>query len=488
MKKFMAVLLSSLMVLSMAACGKKDETEKKKKSKKDKETTEQTEDTEDTEETDAPTSADVDLSYELYPDEQVEVIKQLISANGGLEVCYTLSGFRTIYAGGKDDRYWFMDLQESGDYELYYTVIDNGEMIKHYFNKVGDTILYEQASDDALELMAEYFFFGQERIKNDLVTPSEVDNNGIACDRFSYDMGSIAYDIARDFGITARYSNIDDTSSSFELGYLRIGGDVEVLELPEGQLGFGDIDSIDYWANKFDFNVCPFTITKGSESKDYYFRNGGSLVEWLRTEMNTDGWYFYQDMIISKDGKWAIPQEEYDSSFSSFCEYVAVPYDGPTLSEEEQAIVMPSTLYALHSWTPFFAWSYNGIFVESDYRHEDVDMVFGKDGLDSDFHTDSDIFIYIGERDSDEKELLDGHAQCFIIPHKDIKEYNGFIDAEEEVNALCVADYNCKGDDDVTDYDSFVYQLSIGEDYHGDVDVIFTYEGVIAYYFVGTIA
>ncbi|MCQ2973452.1 MAG: hypothetical protein MJ211_01430 [Bacteroidales bacterium] len=104
-----------------------------------------------------------------------------------------------------------------------------------------------------------------------------------------------------------------------------------------------------YWANKYGIGQCPFDI-KTTETKRFYARSPKDLRDWVYSEMNTDGWYIYNDLVISKDGKWAVgPDFE---SFSSFCTYEAKPYDGPSLSEEELAKGFEGVLYQVKSFIP----------------------------------------------------------------------------------------------------------------------------------------
>lgn len=496
MKKVVALLLSSVMLLSMAACGKKDEEEtKKKKSKKEKETTEVTEEPEDTtesEETEDTTPSDetLDLAYDLVIEDQWNVFKSMVEQYGGLEVCYTKTGFRTVYVGGKDNCYWFLDLQETGDYTLYYDVVNGDEMVSYYFMNEGGTVTFAESSDSALYFICEYVFCGHDRIAYEMVKPSEVTNSDYVCDRFNYDIGAIAYDIARDFGITVRFSNTDDTEAGFDLGSIKTGADVEVLEMPEAGLAEGDIDSIDYWVEKFSTNVCPFYINCNGVETKYYFRNGGEFVEWLRTENNTDGWYFYENNVISADGKWAI--SNWEDAFSSFCSYEAIPYSGPTLSEEERTVIVPGTLYALHSWTPFDLWGY--------YYHPYIECgdstseekTFALDNCCCQFTPGSEIRIFMESRSNDEKEFLENHTTVYIMPHADITVYNGVMDDAAKEMVIASGDYIVKSSEDAVDNEEPIFTLTLPETYQdaplsGDVDVIFAFDDVITYYYVATI-
>lgn len=501
MKKVVAILLSSLMMLSMAACGKKEEeTKKTKKSKK--ETTEQTEETEEPEESSEESSEettsssvsidDVQLSYELDPEDRAAAIIKMMNDFGGFEVCYTGCNNQTSYLGAKDNHFWYLDIQDEEHYTLNYAIDENGQITEYLFLKEGDQITYQESWDNTIEKIGSRIFFGQDRIVYDFVMPQDYTENEFIFDRFVYDEGAVAFDILHDVGITGGYMDQDNMAEQFKLGYFHTGTDVEILEMPEAGLAEGDIDSIEYWVNKFGMNVCPFTIVCDGVEKDYYFRSSGSLVEWLRTEMN-DGWYFYNDCVISADGKWAIEAPALEEYLSSFCSYEAVPYNGPTLSEEERAVKVPGTLYAVHSWTPLNLWGcYYHICVETKANVSE-EKTFAIEGLLSQFQAGDEVQVSIECRETEEKELLEGHVKMYVMPHVDMSAYNGVISEEAEAVAIASAEYTVRNETDELDYSTPIFSLTLPTTYNdaplsGDVDVIFTYEGVIAYYYIATIA
>ena len=148
----------------------------------------------------------------------------------------------------------------------------------------------------------------------------------------------------------------------------------------------------------------------------------------------------------SADGKWAIEAPALEEYLSSFCSYEAVPYNGPTLSEEERAVKVPGTLYAVHSWTPLNLWgSFYHICVETKANVSE-EKTFAIEGLLSQFQAGDEVQVSIEGRETE--ELV---------------------------------------------YSTPIFSLTLPTTYNdaplsGDVDVIFTYEGVIAYYYVATIA
>lgn len=262
--------------------------------------------------------------------------------------------------------------------------------------------------------------------------------------------------------------------------------DEETTALPEG-----DKKDPYYWAEYFGTNVCPFSIKTGDSEKDYCFRDGGSFKSWLNTEMNTDGFYCYNDRVISRDGKFAT-EPDFDDAFSSCCTYELLPYDGPALSEEELASTAKGTVYAKNSWSPlcFGRSLWNYIFIEGENQPVE-DKEFSFEGLRADFDDQEWINIYIAERISEEKELLAERAKLYVFPHKDINEYGDVITEADAELAITSSDYIVKSSENAPDSEEPIFNFYIpnfynDEPFEGDADLIFTYDGIITYYITVT--
>lgn len=246
----------------------------------------------------------------------------------------------------------------------------------------------------------------------------------------------------------------------------------------------GDLHDPYYWAERFGGNVCPFTVTKGETEGTYYFRDGGYFTLWLNSEMNTERWYYYNDRVITRDGKWAT-DPDFDDSFSSWCSYEMKPYSGPTLSEAEQDARKNGTIYSVNSWTPLMFDSWRGLFLEgAELPVEEKD--FARTGLRADFADQEWIDVYLNGRSSEEAELLPGHAKLLVFPQGSIPEDRDRITEEDELRALTAADYLVKEDPDSADEDQPIFTFCIPNEYDGaafagGADLIFTYDGIIAY-------
>lgn len=202
-----------------------------------------------------------------------------------------------------------------------------------------------------------------------------------------------------------------------------------------------------YWADKYGLNVCPFYISINGEETKYFFRNGGELKNWVYTEDNTDGWYWYNGMVISKDGKHAVgPEFEY---FSSFCTYEALPYDGPVLTEEEQNAVKEGVLYVINSYTPINTNWGIALLGEGD---EDVET--SCTDIRSSFAAGENIRLYTSLSQTDEPMT----AEIYVLPHQDGRTFTeemtvelkqtavtgtifaGPVTSEEPAAILCISD------------------------------------------------
>lgn len=501
MRKLTALLLLSAMILSLFGCGNKnaapEETKEEimteAKSSDTKEAKDKKENKEDGPE-DEQGEADEYGEPEICPTDFWEAFISLVEKYDGFEIAYSRTWDREVYAGGKDGAYWLMEKMEDGSIYTHYAE-GSGTDFAEYLYYTGDGVTNQIAYDiNTLTAITENFvYYGQDVITDNPRVPMDVENEGISCSRYEYNFGEYAYDIAKEYGVTVRYSNINDEDGGFTLEYIHTGSDVEKAEKPEAGFSAGNYDDPEYWQGIFGFNYCPFYVSGGpKEYPTFYFRDGGSFIQWLNTEMNTEGFYYYNDRVITKDGKYAT-EPEFDDSFSSCCEFVMTPYDGPTLSEEEQAEIKKGVVYALHSWTPLKFASWNGIaFDGKEYPSEELECSLS--GIRADFCDQEEIDVYMAGRMylEEEEEYLDGHVKLYVFPHREIGEYNGGVLTEEDIGkAMYTCDYQLRKNPDAGDTDEPIFSFSIpseldGEAFYGDVDVLFTYDNVIAYYVVVT--
>lgn len=236
--------------------------------------------------------------------------------------------------------------------------------------------------------------------------------------------------------------------------------------LPEGDLLPAE------WADRYGIGQCPMTLIAGDKSTSVVFRNGGDLEDWTRTELNTEGWYAYNDRIISADGKWAIgPDIEW---LSSCCDYVAQPYDGPTLKEEERSSSLGAVV-AVHSFLPLWI-------RKISLRHDGEDSgEMAKRGICDTFTAGETINIFM-DSDVNSYEYGCDSVAVYAFPHGLAIPAKGFVKEEDEA-AACFKTTLEQPNDDFYCFAAKGVILNDDEDKGvGLFDIVFTYAGIISEY------
>lgn len=232
-----------------------------------------------------------------------------------------------------------------------------------------------------------------------------------------------------------------------------------------------------YYAELYGTNVCPFYINYSGTEIKYCFRNGGHLEDWVYTENNTDGWYYLDGMVISRDGKYAVGPEM--DSFSSFCTYEAHPYNGQTLTEEQQKEIIDGVLYVVNSYTPID--TVCGIALtdnaedESEHSCRDIECDFDRDdtiNIFTQFKLDNDVPC---------------NAGLYVFPHQDAAVYSD--DMTDELKAGAVLETSLANTDgnDVPCASINIPADAVDASEDGRFDLVFTYDDIIVAYIVITV-
>lgn len=236
-------------------------------------------------------------------------------------------------------------------------------------------------------------------------------------------------------------------------------------------------------AKAYDCMKCPFSIKIGDQKgKEFYFRNASTLVSWSYSELNTDGWYYFNDRLISKDGKYAIgPDIE---AFSSFCEYEAKPYDGETLSPEEQANVKTGVVYQKQSFLPMFVTRVQIKGNLSNKELNDVDIPLCQlYGFRDMFVPGEELSFYISNTSFDNEQFPIENARICIFPHSEGATKQVMLNDEMKAKAFACLDYMLPENEG--EY-NFAFQAPDIPEGSGSllVDFIFTYNDIVCQYFV----
>lgn len=224
-----------------------------------------------------------------------------------------------------------------------------------------------------------------------------------------------------------------------------------------------------YWCDFYGQNRCPFSINVNGESKQYYFRNGGTLAGWTFTEENTDGWYLLNGYVISADSKYAINLDEADA-FSSFCEYEAKPYNGDYLNPEDAQAQQKGVFYCLNSYSPISTnWGIQ-LMTEGGYSYNDnnvPDLTY-YDDLACEFEAGEQIRFYVKWVPdwTDNPEAV----KLWAVKHQERSAYGEFFTAEEQANAYALGEFK------LDENDNSVCVASIPADAEpGEYDLLVTY-------------
>lgn len=236
----------------------------------------------------------------------------------------------------------------------------------------------------------------------------------------------------------------------------------------------------DYWAEYYGQNRCPFYITHGDDELKYYMKNGGKLPYWVYTSDNTDGWYIHNGYIISSDNKYAISLEEAeDQSFSSFCTYETKPYDGETLTKEQQAQQLNGVFYVLNPYTPVSTnW---GLRFFTDDNRENADELPepAVSGLTDTLNEVEEFDMYVMWNPDWYPDFDGDTIDLWAYKHRDMSEYPEVVPDELEDEA---ANIGCFEPHDPDDPDWAHIRTAI-PDKEGNgmepglVDIVMTYAG-----------
>ena len=329
MKKFIALTLSAVMVLSFAACNKKAE--------------------ETAEETEKETQTEVETETTTEQTENNAGI-----ANPWIEVSANdienYTGFRFgVPEGASDVKYFWCESEGIAEMQFSISSID-------YVARVKETGALEDIS-------GLYYDFA-----------SNPDNYGHGPDVFIWnndrELRGEWHVLMVDNEMTANlglwYYEGSDASYTWCLSSVNHDGVID-LSTPASEifiLGEANEDPVEYtqeyWANQYpDANICPFYINVNGEDIPYYWISSlvaeDSIASWAETPMNWNGWHMVDDRLVDADERFAITEDSMNMSFSSFCVYETEPFDSSAAGNSDESS-LPSTTYNFQGYTETADW------------------------------------------------------------------------------------------------------------------------------------
>ena len=124
-------------------------------------------------------------------------------------------------------------------------------------------------------------------------------------------------------------------STVTELGFINPGAtadEVFPLAPAEGSVEGDPAEySREYWEAKYPGeNICPFYIEVDGTEYPYFCLHSAPIGEWLTQEFNWNGWHFFggdESIIVNEDETCRITEEDMELSFSSFGTYHTEAFD-----------------------------------------------------------------------------------------------------------------------------------------------------------------
>lgn len=219
----------------------------------------------------------------------------------------------------------------------------------------------------------------------------------------------------------------------------------------------------------YGIKLSTFSIECGNEIREYNVVSGtvGRLEDWVSSSLNTDGWYYFADAVISADGSYAVT--ELDDLIPGVT-YCAEPYTGPVMTESERNEYVLGVVYRLNPCTPFYM---DGLVINgtsSPFDNVDVPALRGVRSAFDD--VDNMEFYVYGLRPAHE-----GHVTVYCFKHRDMHSYGERITEETAQNALFVLEL-MPGDAGEPNGIATMPTLEEGGA-AGLYDLVFTYDGFV---------
>ena len=178
--------------------------------------------------------------------------------------------------------------------------------------------------------------------------------------------------------------------------------------------------SREYWEAKYPGeNICPFYIDVDGTEYSYFFVHSARISEWVGQEFNWNGWHFFsgdESVIVNEDETYRISELDAAMSFSSFCTFRTEKFDPNEKPEEftygEVVTVKADNPLAL-----------KGLKLVNDTLGEGLDADYAMEGVLSGFRLNDWIDIYF-DTDLDLNDEQYAEKVCvYLIRHRNLEKY-----------------------------------------------------------------
>lgn len=158
-----------------------------------------------------------------------EAFLDLIAKYGGFEMVLGFREDTDHFLGGKGNAVWYCTVKGNAR-DCYIGDLRDGVWTDRHIVYKRAVTEKAAAPGTALKMITERAYFRQAEISASGRRPVSVTLCGHDADHYVYDFGARAYEILREFGVTAAYSNIDDEQAGYRLRNIVLGPNVRPPE------------------------------------------------------------------------------------------------------------------------------------------------------------------------------------------------------------------------------------------------------------------
>lgn len=233
------------------------------------------------------------------------------------------------------------------------------------------------------------------------------------------------------------------------------------------------VNTKNYWESKYpesdikSFKVKFLEHEEKDHTEEYFFIKNGSLKDWVNSDFNLGGWYFFNDKIIISDGAYCIDSPE---SLSKGVTYEAEPFDSSDIG-------IPANVGNICTVNSASRLNLKSVMLKGNLQYNER-TEYSLHDLRYGFWFGEEISLYINGKVSGGSAK---NVKIYILPHGLNSAFNTMT--EEELNASSIAKFK-----DIKLYDSANYEVSCKtavsqkKNPEGLYDLVFAVDGKIDYY------